>query len=168
MSLSSLVWPAATNRGGRGRLAATWATPASAVNIVVDYAYDTNNFFADPAGSQARPAIEATASFYSGILTDTFSSISKPPDFHSTVFNGVATWDWTLEFSNPSGAAMSSCRIKQSRRMNIGFMSVHGTFRIDAWHWRTWRLSSFANGGGSFTPERIIKAFKSTPTLRTP
>jgi hypothetical protein len=65
-------------------LATSWAAVGDnvrAVNIVLDYTYDTTNFFGagNPsgagAGAQANAAIQTVASFYSGILTDTLSSI---------------------------------------------------------------------------------------------
>ena len=46
------------------------AVPTCAINIVIDYTYDTNNFFGSgnpqgaAAGAQARAALEAAASYY--------------------------------------------------------------------------------------------------------
>ena len=75
----------------------------AAVNIVLDYSRDGNGFF--PVGSQARAAMQATATFYSNLLTDSLSAIAEPADFHSSVFDGVATWDGILAFPkfNPTG-----------------------------------------------------------------
>jgi hypothetical protein len=90
-----------------GALLAALTRPSHAVNITLDYTYDTSNFFGagNPsgatAGAQAKAALEAVASFYSTILTDTFSAIQTPPDFSSSQFNGVAFWDWSLNFSHP-------------------------------------------------------------------
>jgi hypothetical protein len=84
------------------------APAARAVNVVLDYTYDTSNFFGagNPsgavAGTQAKAALEAVASFYSGILNDTFSSIQTPPNFASSVFSGVAFFDWSLDFNHPN------------------------------------------------------------------
>jgi hypothetical protein len=45
--------------------------------------------------------MNAAAAFYSGILQDTFSAISAPTPFVGG--NGsIATWSWTIGFSNPS------------------------------------------------------------------
>src|SRR6187399_889321 len=47
---------------------------ASAINLLVDYTYDTSNFFGNgnpqgaTAGLQAKSALEAAATFFSGIL----------------------------------------------------------------------------------------------------
>jgi hypothetical protein len=95
-------------------LAISWAAVADnvrAVNIVIDYTYDTTNFFGagNPsgagAGAQANAAIQTVASFYSGILTDTLSSISKPSDFMGSVGGSVYHWNYTLRFTNPSTGA---------------------------------------------------------------
>ncbi len=78
-----------------------------AITITLDYSYDTSNFFGagNPdgaaAGTQARNSLEAAADFLSTILTDSFSSIQTPADFNSSVFNGVVTWQWQLNFTNP-------------------------------------------------------------------
>ena len=66
------------------------AQPAAAITIQIDYTYDTGNFFGSgnpagaTAGAQAKAALEAAASYYSTILTDSFSAIQTPPQFHST------------------------------------------------------------------------------------
>ena len=60
------------------------APPAAAINLQIDYTYDTTNFFGSgnpqgaAAGVQAKAALEAAASFYSTILTDSFSAIQTP------------------------------------------------------------------------------------------
>jgi hypothetical protein len=81
---------------------------AAAVTIKIDYSTDTNQFFGvgNPqggaaAGAQAKAALEAAATFYSGILNDTLSSIQTPPVFHS-VFGGSVTWQWTATFPHPA------------------------------------------------------------------
>ena len=66
------------------------AQPAAAITIQVNYTYDTGNFFGNgnpsgaTAGAQAKAALEAAASFYSAILTDSFSVIQTPAPFHSS------------------------------------------------------------------------------------
>ena len=87
------------------------AVPAKAINISLDYTYDTSNFFGSGnpqgsnAGTQARAALEAAARFFSDILDDTFSSIQTPPQFHSSTFNGQVTWQWTMNFNDPATGA---------------------------------------------------------------
>lgn len=85
----------------------SWAVAtSSAINIQLDYTYDTNNFFA--AGSQARATLEAVASFYSGILDDTFSAITTPAPFTSSLppnqNPGTSTWEWSMIIDNPSAS----------------------------------------------------------------
>jgi hypothetical protein len=81
---------------------------ASAITIQLDYTYDTGNFFGagNPqgatGGAQAKAALEAVASYYSTILTDSFSPIQTPAPFHSSQFDGQATWQWTENFNNPA------------------------------------------------------------------
>lgn len=78
-----------------------------AINITLDYQFDTNNFFGSgnpdgaAAGAQAKTSLEAAADYYSGILTDTFSQIQTPPVFHSQVSTGMVIWEWTASFTNP-------------------------------------------------------------------
>jgi hypothetical protein len=78
--------------------------PAAAITIQLDYSYDTSNFFGsgNPSGAQAKAALEAAASYYSTILTDSFSIIQTPATLHSSQFNGVWTWHWSENFKNPT------------------------------------------------------------------
>jgi matrixin len=82
--------------------------PAGAITIQMDYTYDTGNFFGSgnpsgaTAGAQAKAALEAAASFYSTILTNSFSQIQTPAQFHSNTFDGQVTWQWTENFTNPT------------------------------------------------------------------
>src|SRR3954471_15802413 len=84
------------------------AQPVPAINVQINYTYDTTHFFGSgnpqgaAAGSQAKAALEAAASFYSTILTDSFSVIQTPPVFHSTTFDGQVVWHWTENFNNPT------------------------------------------------------------------
>src|SRR4051794_28205501 len=81
---------------------------AVAINIQIDYSYDAAAFFGSgnpqgaSGGAQAVAALEAAASFYSAILTDSFSSIQTPPPFHSNTFDGQVFWQWTENFTNPT------------------------------------------------------------------
>lgn len=82
-------------------------TDASAINIRIDYTYDTNDFFGagNPdgaaAGAQARTTLEAAANYFSVLLEDTFSAIEVPPTYSSQVFNGQVNWDWNATFTHP-------------------------------------------------------------------
>jgi hypothetical protein len=81
---------------------------AAAINIVVDYAYDTSGFFGagNPAGqgAAARAALESAANFYSGILDDTFDLIQRPADFRASS-GSVISWSWLAKASHPSSAS---------------------------------------------------------------
>ncbi|HEX4412715.1 MAG TPA: PEP-CTERM sorting domain-containing protein [Lacipirellulaceae bacterium] len=87
------------------------AQPAAGITIQIDYTYDSSNFFGagNPqgaaAGVQAKAALQAAASYYSSILTDSFSAITVPAPLHSSVSNGVVTWSWQESFDNPATGA---------------------------------------------------------------
>src|SRR3954469_13798530 len=87
---------------------------ASAITLQVDYTYDTSNFFGigNPqgaaAGVQAKSTLEAAASYFSSILTDSFSAIQTPGPLFSSVSDGRIVWSWQGSFANPTtGATMS-------------------------------------------------------------
>ena len=84
-------------------LSLAFATTAQAVEIVLKYDYDTQNFFntGSSNGQKARATLEAAADFYSEILTDTLDRIETPDPFYSQAFNGVATWEWQAGFTHP-------------------------------------------------------------------
>ncbi len=81
---------------------------SEAININLNYDFDTSNFFGagNPdgaaAGAQARASMEAAAGFFSGILDDTFSAIQTPAPFNSSVFDGTVVWQWSLNFTHPA------------------------------------------------------------------
>jgi hypothetical protein len=109
------------------------ASSAAAINVVVDYAYDSSSFF--PPASQARATIDAVASYYSTILNDTFSAISTPPPFTSSLpLNqdpGTVTWQWTMMFDNPSGSGQVTITdptvSADEYRLFVGAKSLPGT-----------------------------------------
>ena len=84
------------------------AVRVHAINIVIDYSYDSTNFFSygnpdgSAAGDQAKQTLEFAAGFLSSILTDTFSSIETPDPLISTVGTGVWNWSWSLTFDHPA------------------------------------------------------------------
>ena len=94
--------------------ALVWApTPARAIDVVLDFSFDTNDFFGSgnpngaAGGAQALASINAAADFFSELLTDSFDPIVVPEPFTVTPpgFSGptaTSTFTWNLEFSNPS------------------------------------------------------------------
>ena len=147
--------------GGLG--VGAWAGQARAITIDIDYTYDTTNFFGagNPdgavAGQQARDALEAAAAYYSEIFTDDFSGISTPADFHSSVFDGIASWEWTLNFPNPSTGSnieLTDQTIQPDQYLvYAGARSIGGTTLgiggPGGWGWST------GGNGGFFTTGEI-------------
>ncbi|MEM9414859.1 MAG: matrixin family metalloprotease [Planctomycetota bacterium] len=83
------------------------ALSAGAIDLVIDYSFDTNGFF-NPAtsdGMAARTTLEQAASDFSALLTDTFSAVSTPADFQSQQFDGIANWTWNATFTHPGTGA---------------------------------------------------------------
>ena len=70
------------------------AQPLQAINIQIDYTYDTQNFFADPI---RRQALEAAASVYEEWLTDNLAAITP---------TGSNTW--SLDFPHPGNGSSAS------------------------------------------------------------
>ncbi|WP_428386686.1 hypothetical protein [Mucisphaera sp.] len=113
------------------------APSASAINIVLDYTYDTSDFFGagnpdgPTAGNQARAALEAAADYLSTVFTDTFDPIQTPDPFFSGTFNGQVTWNWEARFTHPAtGASFSldNLTITQDEyRIFAGARSIGGT-----------------------------------------
>jgi len=86
-------------------LLAAHAAPCRAVNIVIDYSRDTSKFFGadNPAGqgTAARAAVQAAATFFSNILTDTFDAMQAPPNFPADS-GAVVSWTWNATFTHPA------------------------------------------------------------------
>jgi hypothetical protein len=157
-----------TSRALIALLAISWASGAPnarAVNVVLDYSYDATNFFGagNPNGAtawiQAKAALEATASLYSGILNDTLSSISKPANFQSSTFSGVAFWDWSMTFANPATGAnvtLNNQTIAADEfRVYVGARNIAGTtLGIGGPGGASW---SSNNNGGGFTSGEIAQ-----------
>jgi hypothetical protein len=82
--------------------AAAWlaAAQASAVNITLDYSYDTGFF---GPGTQARATLQAATSFYSAILNDTLAAIQTPAPTFTGIDGGTMQWSWLLNFNHPGG-----------------------------------------------------------------
>ncbi len=111
------------------------AVPAGAINIVLDYTYDTQNFFGagNPdgaaAGAQAKAALEAAAQYFTDLLEDEFTAIMNPPQYNSQAFNGQVTWDWSRNFTHPGtgGTATESGPIAANEyRVYAGGRSLTG------------------------------------------
>lgn len=87
------------------------AAPTWGVTVRIDYSYDSAGFFGGgnpngpTAGAQARASLDAAASYFSTILTDTLSAIQTPAPLVSSQFGGVYTWNWDATFSNPTTGA---------------------------------------------------------------
>jgi hypothetical protein len=146
---------------------------ARAVNIVLDYTYDTTSFFGagNPsgagAGAQANAAIQAVASFYSGILTDTLSSISKPANLDSAMFDGVAFWDWSMTFPNPSTGAnvtLNNQTIAADEfRVYVGARNIAGsTLGVGGPGGAGWSAN---NNGGGFSGAEITQINNTTASF---
>lgn len=139
------------------------AGQARAVNVTLDYTYDTTNFFGagNPsgatAGAQARAALEAVANFYSDILDDTFSAIQTPPNYSSQTFNGVAFWTWSLNFTHPVTAGTVTLQNQvigaNEYRIYAGARNVGGT-TLGIGGPGGYNYSSSNNGGG-FTQAEV-------------
>ncbi|MEM1446734.1 MAG: hypothetical protein AAGF84_11805 [Planctomycetota bacterium] len=90
------------------------AGQATAINLVVDYTYDTQNFFGSgnpqglAGGNQARASLEAAADFFSVLLEDSLSSIEVPDPYFSQSFDGQVTWSWERRITSPgTGSPLS-------------------------------------------------------------
>ncbi|TWT36832.1 hypothetical protein KOR34_17770 [Posidoniimonas corsicana] len=113
------------------------AAQAGAVNVVIDYSYDSYNFFGagnpdgPAAGEKARAALDEVARYYSEILLDTFSEIRTPNPLASSAFNGVATWAWDMTFTHPAtgGSVTLSDQViaADEYRIYAGGRSIAGT-----------------------------------------
>lgn len=79
-------------------LAAAVAPSTHAFNIVIDYSYDTGNYFSN---TTARAALEAAASDLSSVLTNTLGAVSSDT-FTGTSGSTSATFDWKLTISHPT------------------------------------------------------------------
>ncbi|MEQ9455632.1 MAG: PEP-CTERM sorting domain-containing protein [Phycisphaeraceae bacterium] len=93
----------------------TLVSTASAINITLDYTYDSanGNFFGagNPdgavAGAEAKASLEAAAAYLSAVMTDTFVAIETPPVFNSEFFSGEVVWSWEARFANPATGSLT-------------------------------------------------------------
>ena len=147
-----------------GVAVAACSTTSRAINIVLDYTYDTQNFFGagNPdgaaAGAAAKNTLQAAATFFSDLLEDTFSPITLPAPYNSQVSNGQATWDWNRFFSHPgtgSNLTLSGPVAQDEYRIYAGGRSLSGNTLgrggPGGFNW-----SQGGNGGG-FTSQEITE-----------
>ena len=144
------------------------AVPASAINVNIDYTYDTGGFF--PVGSQAYQSLEAAASFFSTILDDTFSPINVPAQYYSTALGstGVVTWSWDQVFQNPTTGAQvtltnppiaaNQYKIYAGARGHAGITAGVGGPGGFSWE-------SDISGTNSFTPSDITNINNTTASF---
>lgn len=135
--------------------------PAAAVNLVLDYTYDSQNFFGSgnpdgaTAGAQAKARLEEAATFFSAILDDSLDEMTVPDPYSSSAFNGIATWEWTMSLTNPGTGGTTTLtnqtipqdeyRIYAGGR-SIGQLGIGGP---GGWGWGT------GGNGGGFTQGEI-------------
>jgi len=160
--------------------AAISADSVRAINISLDYAYDTSNFFGagNPdgaaAGTQARNALEAAADYYSDILTDTFSSIQTPATFYSQFFDGVIEWEWQLNFTNPYSGVSTTLYDEtiatDEYRVYVGARGLSGNTLGEAgpggWGWSSNPSGEFLNPGEFIQINSITEAFSDSISTR--
>jgi hypothetical protein len=150
---------------------------ASAITLQIDYTYDTGNFFGSgnpsgaTAGAQAKAALEAAASYYSTILTDTFDPIVVPPQFHST-FPGstsAVSWSWTATFPNPTtGVTVNATSIPVASDQYIiyaGARALGGSTAGIGGPGGYVTASTTQTGSGGYTPGDVSNITTITNTL---
>ena len=102
------------------------ALPADAIQIVVDYRYDTQNFFnvSTTNGPKARATVEAAANWLSTIIDDTLSAIPfTDPNPPAPQFFPV----WRQVFQHP-GTGQSSYAVSSAANASVdGLTVVHGS-----------------------------------------
>ena len=108
MGNRAIIWQA-TRSAARTLVALMFVfstAQAYAINIEIDYSYDTYGFYSISTtnGQNARATVEAAADYFSEILADTFSAISVPAPYYSQTFNGWRDWSWDISFFNPSAS----------------------------------------------------------------
>ena len=151
--------------------------PVAAITLQLDYSYDdeVTQFFGPgnpagaTAGAQARAALNAAASYYSQILTDTFSSIQTPPELVSSVSTGVASWSWSMNFSDPStgdDVEIENATITADiYRIYAGARPLSpSTLGIGGPGGRGWAST---NNGGLFSQSEINQINQTTQNLKT-
>ena len=80
------------------------ASPAGAVVLMIDYSYDTSNFFGN---ATAKAALEAAAADISNAITTNLGAVTT--DVYTST-NGIssATFDWSLNVTNPATGGVAT------------------------------------------------------------
>ncbi len=141
--------------------------PAAAINIHIDYTYDTSHFFGSGnpqgvlGGIQATAAMEAAASFYSAILTDTFAAIAVPPPLHSSApgGTGVVSWSWQANLKNPSDINQNTVFLTNPT-VNANQYTVY----VGAHSWPTGTIAEGGTGGKSLSTKSFSGNNDLTPS----
>src|SRR4051812_18005927 len=147
--------------------------PAAGTNVVINYTYDTTNFFGagNPqgaaAGAQAKAALESVASFYSTILTDSLSIIQTPPVFHSSSFDGQVVWQWTENFNNPTtGASTVVTDATVPANQYVIYVGARGLSGSEAGLGGPGGFGWSSNPTGGFSPQEINQIDATTTTFQ--
>jgi len=109
--------------------------PAPAINVTIDYTYDTSNFFGSgnpdgqASGTRARLALEAAADYFSEILDDTFTGFTLPSRVNSSVEDAYFEWSVTLGHpSNSSDITLTSLTLANDEyRIYAGAKAISGS-----------------------------------------
>lgn len=141
-------------------------TSVSAVQIVLDYTYDTNHFF--PIGSQARNTLESAAGFYTNLLQNNLSPIQTPSPLNSQFFNGVYAWHWELSFNHPGNGSLVTLNnptiAADEYRIYVGGRSLPGnTLGLGGPGGYQW----WTNASGGFTQEEIDQIVATNATFES-
>ncbi|HEY4231918.1 MAG TPA: matrixin family metalloprotease [Lacipirellulaceae bacterium] len=141
---------------------------ADAITVTIDYNYDSSNFFGagNPqgaaAGLQAKTTLEAAASFFSNLLTDSLSVIQTPAEYHSSA-GGFAIGHWTADFENPSTGAdktLTDITIPANQyRIYVGAQPLGGN---EAGHGAIGGIGFSFNAGGNFNSQSEIDQIMAT------
>jgi hypothetical protein len=87
--------------------AITWTCGASALNIQLDYSYDTTNENFFGLNPTAKAAVDAAAADLGSVIVSPLAAITTDK-YSGTNGTTIATWDWSLNYSDPrTGAAVT-------------------------------------------------------------
>ncbi|MEM6750936.1 MAG: hypothetical protein AAF612_10740, partial [Planctomycetota bacterium] len=140
-------------------LAVGAAGPASAINVVVDYSYDTNNFFDTQA---KRDAMQAVADRYSRVITSSLAAVS-PAGTGSGTSAG-----WRIGFTHPGtgGSVQISTAASSATDPLVGVGAAvaneYGFAGLTADEWTLFvggRAQSAAGSGGTATGTNFTTTF---------
>jgi hypothetical protein len=133
-------------------LAALCGASALAINIVVDYRYDTSGFFnaATPNGQKARQTVEHAAAFFSNLITDSLLAIPfqspNPPNGNWPVWRQVITHPGTGQAGYAISSAANSA--VDGLTSSQGAANEFRDIQVPASEWRVY-VGSTSLGGDS-------------------